>query len=365
MEAALVEKIIEIPNIEAELQKIWRTQTLGNQLKASLFNLVIYSHEPRRTEYLKGVMSNFITKFPCRIIFIDHKRESPTDFLKVTVSDKLFPAENSAISCDQIFIEVTTSLLHRVPYIILPHFVPDLPIYLMWGQDPVYEHEVLPALEQYAVRLIYDSECNHNLKIFSLKILEKMRRSTLEFMDVSWGQIGGWRDAIAECYENDEKIAALYDSNEVKIYYNAIQRDKIFHTERQAIYLQTWIASQMRWNFIEHVKDDNQIILRYNNGKHPITIYLIPVHQQDLPPGQITAVEIASDDLYTSIKLQQNNPSRLVVNMSSNQECELPFIITVADPRKGTAVLKELFFQRPSLHYKEVLTYLSLIDLDI
>lgn len=360
-----MEKVIEIPNIEAELQKIWRTQTVGNQLKASLFNLVIYSHEPRRTEYLKGVMRNFVMKFPCRIIFIDHRRDSPTEYLKVSVSDRLLGMDNNAISCDQIYVEVTTSLLGRVPYIILPHFVPDLPIYLMWGQDPVYEHEVLPALEQYAVRLIYDSECNHNLKIFSLKILEKMRRSKLEFMDVSWGLIGGWRDAISECFDCEEDLASLFDSDSLTIVYNAVQHDKIFHAERQAIYLQTWIAAQMRWRFVEQIKDDNKIVLRYNNGKHDVFVNLISDHKPDLPPGQIIAFETISSNLHTAIKLQQNNPSRLVVNMSSNEECELPFIITIADPRKGTAILKELFFQRPSQQYKEVLTYLSVIDLDI
>ena len=106
-----MDKEISIPNIEAELQKIWRSKTVGNQLKASLFNLVIYSHEPRRTEYLKGVLSSFIMKFPCRIIFIDHRRDSPTDYLKVTVSDTFPGTEASTVSCDQIYIEVTTSLL--------------------------------------------------------------------------------------------------------------------------------------------------------------------------------------------------------------------------------------------------------------
>jgi glucose-6-phosphate dehydrogenase assembly protein OpcA len=360
-----MEKEIEIPNIETELQKIWRSKIIGNQLKASLFNLVIYSHEPRRTEYLKGVMTNFLTKFPCRIIFIDHRRDAPTDYLKVTVSDKFPEAEQSTVSCDQIYIEVTTSLLGRVPYIILPHFVPDLPIYLIWGQDPVYEHEVLPALEQYAVRLIYDSECNHNLKIFSLKILEKMRRSKLEFMDVSWGLIGGWRDAIAECFDCDKYLEALFNSDTITIVYNAVQPDKIFHAERQAIYLQAWLASQMRWRFVQQIKDDNKITLRYNNGKHDLDVHLISDRKGELPAGQVMVFEATASNLHTSIKLQQDNPSRLIVNMSSDEECELPFIITVADPRKGTAVLKELFFQRPSQHYKEMLDYLSHIDLDI
>lgn len=358
-----MEKIIEIPNIEAELQKIWRSQSLGNQLKASLFNLVIYSHEQRRTEYMKAVIRNFILKFPCRIIFIDYKKETSTEFLKVSVTDRLMGPDKTSVYCDQINIEVTTSFLHRVPYIILPHFIPDLPIYLMWGQDPVYEHEILPSLEQYATRLIYDSECNHNLKIFSTKILEKMHRSQLEFMDVSWGLIAGWRDAIAECFDTPERLMKLHDSNSVQIVYNAVLLDKIFHSERQAIYFQTWIASQMGWRFVNNSKEGDRQIFRYNTGQHEVVVTLTPEHQEELPTGQIMSVEITSSTQHTHLQLQNKNPGRIVVNISTDEECDLPFIITVADPRRGTAVMKELFFQRPSVHYKEVLTYLSQIDL--
>jgi glucose-6-phosphate dehydrogenase assembly protein OpcA len=233
----------------------------------------------------------------------------------------------------------------------------------MWGQDPVYEHEILPALEQYAVRLIYDSECNHNLKIFSTKILEKMHRSKLEFMDVSWGLIAGWRDAIAECFDTPEKLAVLHDSETIHIAYNAILLDKIFHSERQAIYLQTWIASQMGWRFIDNSKESDRLVFRYNNGEHEVLVTLSARHQAELPTGQVISVEIQSAKQHTGLELQNNNPSRIVVNISTNEECDLPFIITIADPRRGTAVLKELFFQRPSVHYKEVLNYLSKIDL--
>ncbi len=360
-----MDKGIDIPNIEAELQKLWRTQTLGNQLKASLFNLVIYSHEERRTDYLKEVIKNFIIKFPCRIIFINCKREETEDSLKVTVSDRFLGGEDSAVFCDQIYIEVTPSLLRRVPYIILPHFIPDLPIYLLWGQDPIYEHEVLPALEQYAVRLIYDSECNHNLKLFSLKVLEKMHRSKLDFMDVSWALIGGWRDAIAECFDSTEKLAALQDADLIQIVYNAVQVDKFYHTERQAIYLAIWIAAMMDWHFVENKKNENEIQLVFTRGEKSANIKLIPVHQPDLPPGQLVCVEVSSKNNHANLKLQQNNPSRIVVNMTTENECEMPFILTVPDPRRGTGVLKELFFQRPSIHYKEVLNYLSQVDLEL
>lgn len=360
-----MEKQIEIPNIELELQKIWRSQTVGNQLKASLFNLVIYSHEQRRTEYLKEVIQNFILKFPCRIIFINCKKDAEVESLKVSVTDRPLGDSANAISCDQIYIEVTPSLLHRVPYIILPHFIPDLPIYLLWGQDPIYEHEVLPSLEQYAVRLIYDSECNHNLKLFSLKILEKMHKSKLEFMDVSWGLIAGWRDALAVSYDSAEKLAALKDADDVDIVYNAVQIQQFYHTERQAIYFGIWLASQMDWRFVENRRTENEIKLFFHNGNHQLVMTLISDHQPDLPPGQLIYVEINSKNHHAVLKLQENNPGRIVVNMTTENECELPFIVTVSDPRRGTGVLKELFFQRPSYHYKEMLNYLSQIDLDL
>ena len=360
-----MEHIIEIANIEEELQKLWRSQVFGNQLKAGLFNLVIYSHEARRTEYLKEMIRNFILKFPCRIIFIDHKKEAHPEQIKVSVSDRLKGADDTVAYCDQIYIEVTSAFIHRVPYIILPHFIPDLPIYLLWGQDPVYEHEILPEIEEYAVRLIYDSECNHNLKIFSTKILEKMRKSNLEFMDVSWGLITGWRDALAVCYDSEEQVIVLHSADTIQITYNAVLEDKIFHAERQAIYFQAWIASEMEWTFVETRKENDRNIISYNNGEKNITVTLIPSHHKDLPVGQLVSVEILSDVEEISLKIQDSNPSRIIVTASTKDRCDLPFVITVADSRRGTGIMKELFFQRPSPRYKKMLTYLSHIDFDV
>ena len=254
----------------------------------------------------------------------------------------------------QINIDVSYKQLHRVPFIVLPHFVSDLPIYLLWGQDPTTEHMIFPHVRRYASRLIFDSDCTQNLQRFSKMILEELHHKNLEIRDINWASTGSWRDVLGRTFDTPEKIHQLHFSKNIQIIFNNHKTEVITHPEIQAIYVQGWIAAQMGWQFksIENRPESRRII--YNTGSNDAVVTLLPQIHHNIPPGTILSFEAASYDDHFIVSRKEDQP-KVVIHISSLEQCEMPFTLSLPDLRKGPAFLQELFYRKTSVHYQNML----------
>lgn len=350
---------ISIADIQNELARQWEAQKEKNLIRASLFNLVIYALDKARSDYLREIVKTIIEKYPCRIIFVQGNPEPGKDFIKATVTNEIIGKGDSAVACDQINIEVSSKQLHRVPFIILPNFLPDLPIYLLWGQDPTTEYEILPSLRRYASRLIFDSDCTLNLQSFSRKMLLEIETSKLEIRDMNWAATGAWREVIAQVFDSEEKIRLLRNSKRIQITYNSLKTDKVSHPEIQAIYLQGWIAAQMGWQFrsIEIKEDQRKVV--YVNGDNHVEVDLIPRLAPELIPGAIISVDVASIEEHSFLIVRKDNQPKVFIHVTTQDRCEMPFALTLPDMRKGSFFMQELFYRRTSDHYHNMLSLIA------
>ena len=73
-----------------------------------------------------------IEKFPSRVIFLTADRQSKADELSADVS-----VIESDVVCDWIEIRATEKTIEKIPFVVLPHLLTDLPIYVVWGEDPI------------------------------------------------------------------------------------------------------------------------------------------------------------------------------------------------------------------------------------
>ena len=181
-------------------QKNWISSVLKakkkGQIKGCLFNLIVYSQDPYRSIFLKEIVQIVTETFPCRIIFIECDNQTKKNFLDVTVEEQIVKKDSLVISCDRININCSAKFLNRVPYIVLPHFVPDLPIILVWGQDPSEENEILPYLETFASRLIFDSDSSCNISAFCRKMLSDTTLNKIAVTDMNWASLKSWREIL-------------------------------------------------------------------------------------------------------------------------------------------------------------------------
>jgi glucose-6-phosphate dehydrogenase assembly protein OpcA len=169
---------IRLADIEKELNGLWETQKDKKLIKASLFNLIIYADVKEKSDFLDDMVKTILEKYPCRIIFISGNTDALKNSLRTSVANIIVGKGENAVACDRIHIDVSPQQLHRVPFIIFPLLIPDLPIYLLWGKDPTGEMDILPHLRPYASRLIFDSDSTYNLQDFSRKMLKEIDAGT-------------------------------------------------------------------------------------------------------------------------------------------------------------------------------------------
>lgn len=347
---------IQIADIESQLAKLREAQESSSSTRACLFNLVVYAQEPRRIDYMRRLILAVIAKFPCRIIFIQGDSDAEASHLYVSVSSEII----NRIACDQILIKVTEQHLHRVPFIVIPHLVPDLPVYLLWGQDPTKEDILLPHLMTSASRLIFDADTSDHLSVFSRHILTMMEEQpSLSFVDINWTLISGWRTILRQVFDNPTASRHLQYNTGVQIHYNDRKENWLRHNETQASYLSSWLASRLNWQLLSHESTNGMKKLKYSIGGKEFIVSLLPQTHTDLNPGTILAVEVeTNDEHYYSIAPIQNLP-KVTVHISGSDTCELPFTLPLPSLKPGFPFIRELFFEPAGSHYRKMLQTLS------
>lgn len=353
---------IKIPQIEKELNRL--SGTVGDaKQKASLFTLVIYAHYTRSINYVQELVDSILDKFPCRIIFIKADDQSQESYFRVNVSTVKSGSGNESTICDQITIESSADQLVRVPFLILPHLVPDLPVYLIWTQNPFEEKQIFPHLQSIASRVIFDSECADNLQTFCKDMKKSLDNLHIDIMDINWALISNWRDVIGQVFDSPEKLEQIINCKSMIISYNGYKTENYQHPEIRPIYLQGWIASRLKWRYKQTENINNQGIITYYSDNNPVVIGLHPKNYEGLPPGAIYSIEMMTTHGETFfITRKENNFSQVLVKSSSKVTCELPFTLPLPNVHRGMNFMKEIFYQKLSSHYGEMLNLISQID---
>lgn len=352
---------IHIPNIEKALVNLCESPKDKKPIKACLFTLIIYAHEPKRIKYLQELIDNILDKFPCRIIFI--QRESkPAKYLHVDVANVTSGKEGAMVVCDQITIKSSQSELSRVPYIVIPHIVPDLPVYLLWSQTPFKEQVIFPALQPYASRIIFDSECSDNLHQFSEEMLQHLKLLKMEIMDINWALVSNWRDMLVQLFDTPARFSVLQKCKSLRITYNHVNKDMSHHPAIRAIYIQGWLASRLQWKYNDAEKVDGMTMISYLSKEHPSIVALCPQADDSLPPGAIISIELNSVDGQSFYISRKQSLSQVVIHISSREQCELPYTLPLPDVHQGLTFIKEIFYHQLSSHYHDMLKLISKMD---
>lgn len=346
---------IQIPNIELEIAKLSEKSLKKGEINACLFNLIIYSQDTDRAALLKEVIQTITETYPCRIMVIECDRNSKIDQLKVNVEHEIVKKNESSISCDRINIVCSSKYLNRVPYLLLPHLVPDLPIYLLWGQDPSQENEILPRLQSFATRLIFDSDTSSHLCDFCRKMLSDMRPAKIQVTDLNWASLTSWREILFQIFDTEEKIRQLKSSRLIKIRYNNRVSEAYRHSERRSIYLQGWLAAQLGWKSIKSSNNNGVISITYNNGEGETEIVIQGESMPQLTPGAIVAVEISTRKDCEYSLIRKGLQPFITAHISYKDSCEMPVVLSLRHSKKTPEFIKEMLIAPCSKHYWNML----------
>jgi glucose-6-phosphate dehydrogenase assembly protein OpcA len=335
------------------------TAATFNATKASLFNFIVYVPTKERAQYFNEIIQTVLERFPCRIILIENN-EAYTKNVAVQTSTTTTAQGDTSIICDRVTIQAGGNSLSQVPYLVLPQLLPDLPVYLLWGQDPSTEKTILPHLTDYASRLIFDSECIQNLQEFCPKILAMLNTFKCDIIDTNWARFAGWRRILAQMFNTPKEIEMLRQTKSISITYNG-PGNKSYHTQMlQALYFQAWLATQMGWKFKKKDHDDKTLKFYYTLSGNTIAVSFHGASSHHFTPGALLGVQIESfDGDHFACKRIETSPLQVRVEMSSIECCKIPLSLPLTSRNTGYSFIREILYASSSNHYEEMLETLK------
>lgn len=342
---------LSLDPIQAEIQRLWQAYSRDSQRKPCLFNLIVYHHGSRRLDYFKELIAKIQKQFPCRIIFIheDDRVDETSLFTQASIEKQ---QDENQISSDLISIQVGKKRLPLLPFLILPLFIADLPIYLLWGQDFQIENPLFPSLRKFANRIVLDSETTTDLQVFSAKVLEQFSPS-LPIIDMNWIRLGGWRDVLAQTFDSPQRLEQLVTAQEIQIYYNLLPSDISLHQENQAAYLQAWLASRIGWQWQRMERVQQILTIYYTHPEGMLSLQLIPTNQPKFASQEITDMKIFGHDGYQCHLKRGDN--QVKVEAFNQFQCELPFSLFMPQTPSIRNFIQETFYHKISDHYLAML----------
>ena len=157
-----------------------------------------------------------------------------------------------AVCCEQIVVAASGRALARVPALVLPLLVPDLPVYVWWPDDPPVlpdpEADLLRRLTEVADVLIVDSSAMRHpaaglaaAAVFAGPLSGGVR-------DLTWGRLTPWRDLIAQCFDPAPMRQALERPERVRIRTGAREAASAnSHEPIAGLLLGAWLAGRLGW----------------------------------------------------------------------------------------------------------------------
>lgn len=355
-----VQQIIKPSEIESQLKATWDHLAKDKKMmKACLFNLIVYTKVSERTDYFRTIVQHVIEKFPCRIIFISADTHTDQAYLKTGVSIINVGEKDSPIACDNIDIAVAGQDYQRVPFIILPHLIPDLPVYLLWAEDPCVENPLFSQIEKLATRIIFDSEASENLEKFATAVLNYEKKMHPNIADLNWARTENWRDLIAATFYSSNRLEKLRTAEKIEICYNTQQSEFFSHVKMQSLYLQAWLGSRLGWKNTTTQSNQKKESLVYETSSGPLTVELIPNTRSDVKAGAILSVKVCARNREVfNLFRNPDEPSHICVEVSSEEKCELPHHFIVPKSAYGQSLVKEITYHNTSQHFLLALTHL-------
>ncbi len=331
--------IVPPSKIQEELDNLWNAQENKNKVRASLFNIIFFTKHSSREDYVRKIGFNLIEKFPARIFFISSDPASSENSLKTAVSVMSTEQGEFTITCDLIEISAQGDGEKQVPFILLPHIIPDLPVFLVWAEDPGFDSVLCNELRSFATRLIFDSESTEDLCRFSQAVSKLHVETHSEIADLNWARLENWRDLLTSTFSTPPFFC---------------------HPKIQSIYLQAWIASRMKWAPDEKRPALDLSKFYYGFQGRSIEVILKAVKKSDFPPGMILFLELmTTQDEHYLFSKDPGPCSQISLTYSTKTECKLPTKFQFPKGESGQSLIKEICHKGTSEHYKQVLEMIS------
>jgi glucose-6-phosphate dehydrogenase assembly protein OpcA len=346
-------------DIEPQLQASWDQELHTDRVKTALFNLVVYVRQPERAARLQRLLDPLTGRFPCRVLVLFEDSSQAPDYLQTEIAVDFIGDPEHLVSSDQIHIHFAPHERDRAGFILVPHLLPDLPVYLLWTELPDRQDPLFSLLEPYLNQVVFDPPGADLMAQFSQQLLAILDHIPGGATDLQWASTEGWRQVIASAFNGSERLTHLRRLTALQITYadglDELGRD----TSLPALYIQGWLAAQMRWQYKGLQATKERMELHYDSPVGSITITLIATPRGEMAAGAIRQLE---GDSLEGFHFELNtDASGNYVTMTGGSEavCEIPTTLYLSHLTREQVLAKELFQRGTSDHYTRALRLIS------
>ena len=328
----------------------------SNILKAAFFTLIVVVHGMEKIERCQNFVSLISKKFPCKIIFIAIDTDTQETFVHHTLSTRIVGSGSSGIACDVLAITASQDQVQRVPFLVIPEILADLPAFLLVGHEPTESKTLVDQLEPYVNRIVFDVLRLTDVGRFAEQILGLPKRE--KFVDLNWARTKPWREALFRTFNSKEALDHLASCNRVEIRYCHRPSPNHF-PDTQALLLQAWIASRLGWQLSSIEDAPDHAVVHYSSGTREILMVLTPTDSSVVDDGTVVSVEIMGEHDIHYLLAHERDDRHISIHSSTQERCEMPYSLFVGSFHRGRALLSEAFLQTASPSYMPALELLA------
>lgn len=329
-----------------------------NLQRACLFTLLVVATDLDKAGRSQQLVHMIAKKFPCKILFISINSFHPENTLLTNRSVMTTTNGGGPISCDLLTIEASADQINKLPFLIIPELLADLPTFLLCAESPFALPVSFHMLNRYIHRTIFEVNDITNYSTFFRSLAEYVKTNPV--VDLNWAKIEPWRSTLFRLFHTEDKLNQLRQLEKIDIRYIRRASHHGASTELQAMLVQAWLASRLGWQ-VESVEiKENRTAIQYkDSAHHSFILQLLPAESHFLEEGMIESIEMnTSDELHYLISYELDD-KHIVVHSSSRDRCAIPYTFFVGSLHRGGTLPLELFQPCSSTHYLPTIEYLA------
>lgn len=139
---------------------------------------------------------------PCRAFLLVIDEDAPTEVAELTATTRKHGPLRDIV-LEQIVLRLRSSDLHRMPGLLRPLILDDLPSHLLWALPWPADESNFDTLAEMCQHAIVDSRSFGN-PARELQLVRERRERGEQISDLSWLRVQPWRRALAEAFERFE-----------------------------------------------------------------------------------------------------------------------------------------------------------------
>jgi len=360
---------VDFAAIERELAAMWKEagqtapgETLPPVMHACLLNMMVCCPEPACAGRATKTIAEVTRVHPARVLMAVVDPSAAGDRLdaSITAHCTLAPGAKSGprVCCEEISILASFAALPRLPGVLLPLLLPDLPVVLWWPDEPHLEWPLSRGLTGASDLIVVDS------RRFGDPAAQFRRLAALArpIADLSWHRSRGWRELAAGMFDGPafEEYPARIERVTVESSAGPASARGAGTFCAEGMLLGAWVASRLKWHPAPLLSTTGPArgdasarfpLARADGGKAEIILQQVPSEDT---PGRITALRLEAFD--ASFELRRAWVADCVTtSVTMPDTCPVPRTARVAERDEATLLCRILQSAGHDVIYEDAL----------